>query len=142
MLNPQNLTLVERAEYFPDTLDRETLISALAELEAWRDILGRAHFHDTPEDVAGLIADLEANQANPDHADYDDYKAFFDDIVSHWEDTLANGRWPCPEVYDLNVRSAIMDDMARGADALELIRRQLDGDDVSQEMRELLDRAS
>ena len=140
MLNPQNLTLVERAKYFPDTLDRETLIDALVELEAWRNAIYKQTSCDTPEEACDYMESLEQNQANPDYADRPDLKEFFDDIVSHWEDTLANGPWSCPEAYDQNLRSAIMDDMTRGSDALELIRKHLDGDDVSDEMRDLMER--
>ncbi len=126
---PSTMPLFERAEYFPESLDRETVADAMAELHAWRDILGRADFADTPDDVKALIDDLEANQANPDHADYDDLQSFFDDIFQTWQDCLANGQWHDPFASDNGLRSAIIDDMQAGADAISAIEQFLATDD-------------
>ncbi len=124
---PSTMPLHERAEYFPESLDRETIADVMAELHAWRDILGRAHFADTPDDVKALIDDLEANQQNPDHADYDDLRSFFDDIVETHGDLY--GRWPCASAYDQHLRVAIIDDMQAGADAISAIEEFLASDD-------------
>jgi hypothetical protein len=123
-MKPQNLTLQETARYFPNMLDPDIVADAMAELEAWRDVASDSDCYD-PEELAGHIESLEESQANPDNADRDDLKEFFDDIVSAWEDSLASGCWPCAEAYDSNLRQAIIGDMQTGADALRAIEEFL-----------------
>ncbi len=122
----ETMTLSERAIYFPASIDADAIADAMVELEAWRNVDSTC---STPEEISGLIESLEENQANPDHADREDLKEFFDDIVSTWEDNLASGRWPCPEACDQNLRQAIISDMQTAGDALRAIEGFLGTDD-------------
>ena len=103
-----NLSLTERAKYAPETFPLTDLADLMEELEAWQTF---AYDHDieSPDDAKKLIAELEENQANPDHADYDDLKQFFDGCVGS-----LNSHWPCAEVHDQNLCQVIFDAIARG----------------------------
>jgi hypothetical protein len=98
-----NLNLSERATYALSSFGAEELAELLAELDAYREI------NESPEELAAMIEELESNQANPDHADYDDLKEFFADCVSS-----LNKDWPCAEAYDQDLRQVICAAITKG----------------------------
>jgi len=118
-----NFSLVERAQGHGPWIERDELLDLLAELDAWRDTFAGARNTrqiecvDTPEELSAYIEELESNQENPDHADYDNLKEFFDDCVQALEDE--GGHWPCAEAYDLNLRQVICDAIRNGAECEE-----------------------
>ena len=101
--------LDERFRYAPHTLTEREIYDALKELQAWRDMAWETLRDDDPECVAKAIEELEANQENPDHANYDDLKSFFDDCVE-----ALNKRWPAAEPWDMNLRDVIVSAISRG----------------------------
>lgn len=116
MNNQTNFSLVERVKGHGPAIDQDELIDLLGELDAWRSAVSDYHV-DGPEECAALVAELDANQENPDHADYDDLKSFFDDCVNALEDE--SGRWPCAEAYDLNLRQVICEAIHNGSECEE-----------------------
>lgn len=111
-----NFSLVERVRGNGPAIGQDELLDLLAELEAWREAISGYHV-ESPEECAALVVELDGNQENPDHADYDDLKEFFDDCVQTLEDE--RGRWPCARAYDLNLRQVICDAIQRGAECEE-----------------------
>ncbi len=107
-----NFSLVERVRGHGPAIGQDELLDLLTELDAWREAVSEYHV-ESPDECAALVAELDGNQSNPDHADYDDLKEFFDDCVSALEDE--SGRWPCAEAYDLNLRQVICDALRKGA---------------------------
>lgn len=107
-----NFSLVERVRGNGPAISQDELLDLLAELDAWRGAASDYHV-ESPEECAALVAELDANQKNPDHADYDDLKEFFNDCVGALEDE--SGRWPCAEAYDLNLRQVICEAIRNGA---------------------------
>lgn len=103
-----NLTLIERAKYCPESFTSDELEDLLFELTEWRDF-AYTRAIESPKEAENLISELEENQANPDHADYDDLKEFFNDCVNS-----LNGNYPCAEAYDLTLRQVICDAISRG----------------------------
>lgn len=103
-----NLSLIERAKLCPQSFSSDELADLFAELIEYRELADDNSCDDASE-VKALIDDLEGNQANPDHADYDDLKSFFDDCVSS-----LNSAWPAAEAYDQNLRQVICDAIAKG----------------------------
>ena len=103
-----NTTLDERFRYAPHTLTEQEIYDALKELKDWR-ALADAHGCDYPDEFEKYFEELEANQENPDHANYDDLKSFFDDCVE-----ALNAHWPRAEPYDDNLRSVIVSAITRG----------------------------
>lgn len=103
-----NLSLVERAKLCPQSFISDELADLFAELNEYRK-LAADNGCDDARDIKVLIDDLEGDQANPDHADYDDLKSFFNDCVES-----LNSRWLCAEAYDLNLRQVICEAIAKG----------------------------
>lgn len=116
MNNQTNFSLVERVKGNGPAIGQDELIDLLGELDTWRSAVSDYHV-DSPEECRHLVVELDANQANPDHADYDDLKEFFDDCVSALEDE--SGRWPCAEAYDLSLRQVICDAIRKGSECEE-----------------------
>ncbi len=116
-MHASTMTITERAIYAPNTLDLPELME---ELNKFREL------GSDPESLEDELRELREVEEKPN--DYDDLKSFFDDMVETWEDTLANGRWPCPEPCDGNLLQAIADDMQQGAEAISLIERFLAGE--------------
>ena len=116
MNNHTNFSLVERVQGHGPAIGQDELLGLLAELDAWREAVSEYHV-ESPEECTALVIELDGNQENPDHADYDDLKEFFDDCVQALEDE--SGRWPCAEAYDLNLRQVICDAIRRGAECEE-----------------------
>lgn len=102
MAHYSTMPLIERARYAPETIDNQELIEALEDLAKYRDIGGC----DYPEGLAEEYAELEDREEKP--KDYDDYKSFFDDVVSSMEDYC--GRWPCASPSDQNLLQAVCDE--------------------------------
>lgn len=104
-----NLTLAERAKYAFDSFTSEELELLMLELEGFRS-LASDNGCDDEDELESVIKELESNQANPDHADYDDLNEFFWDCVNS-----LNRTWHCAEAYDIDLRNAICDAIARGS---------------------------
>ena len=111
MLNTVGCTasLDEQFRYAPHTLTEREIYDALKELVAWREMAWDTLKCEEPDEVGTYIEELERNQENPDHANYDDYKSFFDDCVE-----ALNAHWPCAEPYDMNLRDVILSAISRG----------------------------
>ena len=100
--------LDERFRYAPHTLTEREIHDALKELEDWR-ATAEMYRCDDSEELGAYIDSLESNQENPDHANYDDLKSFFDDCVE-----ALNKRWPAAEPWDMNLRDVILSAISRG----------------------------
>ena len=102
-----NFSLVERVRGHGHAIEQDELLDLLAELDAWRGAVSEYHV-DSPEECAALVAELDANQKNPDHADYDDLKEFFDDcadLIGHcnpWQCTADNAKAMLEELHEMN----------------------------------------
>lgn len=101
-----NAPLSEIARYA--TVPRERLLDVAEQHDELLELLNNYNCDDVAE-LTQLIDELQANQENPDHGDYDDLKSFFDDCVES-----LNSRWPCAEAYDQNLRDVITSAIARG----------------------------
>ena len=101
--------LDEKFRYAPHMLTEREICDALQELEAWRKMAADVGRCDDAAELKGYIEELEGNQENEDHANYDDLKSFFDDCVE-----ALNKRWPCAEPYDMNLRDVILSAISRG----------------------------
>ena len=102
-----NFSLVERARGNGPAIDQDELLDLLTELDTWRSAVSEYHV-DSPEECAALVTELDANQENPDHADYDDLKEFFDDCTdiigycSPWQSTADNAKAMIEELHEMN----------------------------------------
>ena len=85
MLNPQNISLLERAKYFPDTLDRDALIDALETLAEF------VALGSTPEDLEKEVNELRdtlsETQTDLEQAE-DKYQSLMDEC-GRLEDRIA-----------------------------------------------------
>lgn len=109
-----NFSIVERAQGHGPAIGQDELLDLLAELDAWRGTFAGARNTrqiecvDTPEELVAYIEELESNQENPDHADYDDLKEFFDDCAdiigycSPWQSTADNVKAMLEELHEMN----------------------------------------
>ena len=116
---PSTMSMLETLEYYgPAKVDPNELYAALAEAEDVRDVL--EDYDLDPKDLKDELErlyEIEAKQQK----DYEDYKSFFEGVINSWQDTLANGHWPCAEPWDQNLINAIHEDMAAGADAIQTL---------------------
>ena len=101
-------TIAERFQYAPHTLTETEIHDALKELEDWRAAAEEWRCDDA-EELAAYVDSLESNQENPDHAQFDDYKSFFDDCVE-----ALNKHWSAAEPWDMNLRDVILSAITRG----------------------------
>lgn len=108
----ENLNIFERAKYGHASPDE--ILDALAELIAWREMAENVSLdYDSPEDIGQYVSDLEEQAGgcnNEDHAQFDDYKEFFDDCIY-----ALPKDWPCAEPWDLNLRAVITEAIEKGA---------------------------
>lgn len=115
-----NAPMVERLKFSPSSVTTEEITDLLTKYEALVDAVNRSDLdiligvEDTPEEIASecnkalknaISNTIESCRDNP-------YKDFFDDCVSR----LA-GFWPGESIDDQNLRSVILDAIARGEDA-------------------------
>lgn len=99
----------EKFRYAPHMLTEREIYDALKELEDWRAMATNVARCDDAAELKDYIEELEGNQENEDHANYDDLKSFFDDCVE-----ALNARWPAAEPYDMNLRDVILSAISRG----------------------------
>jgi len=102
-----NLNIYERLNY-GQPVSHDELLEALAELIAWREMAEASSapgFYESPEDFGRYVSGLEEQACecnNEEHANFDDYKEFFDDCVY-----ALPKHWPCAEPWDMDLRSVI-----------------------------------
>ncbi len=116
-----NLSLAEKARYAPQTIDSDSLVDALQELEEYRELAADSHNY-SPSELSGYIDSIESSQCPEEHKQLDDYKQAFETIFNSWENSLADGQWPSPEPWDNNLINAITRDMERGAAAINALK--------------------
>lgn len=99
----------------PNTELEEALIARLKEvsdeLEAFKDVINISvrGFIETPEELANYLDEIELQAAaGANKEDYDDYKSFFREIVSYYEEH--RGAYPNAEPWDDNLREAIKEE--------------------------------
>ena len=109
MNNQTNFSLVERVQGHGPAIGQDELLDLLTELEAWREAVSEYHV-ESPEECTALVIEMDGNQENPDHANYDNLKEFFDDcadLIGHcnpWQCTADNAKAMLEELHEMNRR--------------------------------------
>ena len=113
----QNLSLLEKLTYHPilfgDPATQEKILDALAKLQAFEGL------DEEPEDLASRVEDLEEKSTECNdghHCHFDDYKAFFEDVMRTIEDY--EGYWPCAEPWQSEVLMRVREIIEAGCEAL------------------------
>jgi hypothetical protein len=115
-MNVSIMTADELVKYAKTNTELEVALmarlkEAVAEIEAFKDVLDISHrgFIESAEDLDKYLDEIELEAAaGANKEDYDDYKSFFREIVSYFEDH--RGAYPAAEPSDDVLRESIKEE--------------------------------
>lgn len=105
------------------TLPDDELLRTLSDAvpPAVRDRL--EEWHDAAETLSGAaLDDARAEGYEQAEAEGEPYRGAWEDFFNAWHDGYATGRWPGAGPEDEHLRSVMLGDFERGADALAILR--------------------